>query len=231
MTEQEMLKAAAADYSLSLIEDDMIIGLGTGSTVKYFLQGMAERIESGQLKNIKGIPSSRQTEKIAKDLCIPLTTFEEYDTIDITVDGADEVDPNLNLIKGGGGAMLREKVIAQASKRFVIIIDKTKYSDKLGTLFFVPVEVLPYALPIELSYLNTLGAKIKIRKLKSGEYYKTDQDNFILDCHFGPIDDPENLSLALNLRAGIMAHGLFLSLANDVIMADGIEVRHLTRNE
>jgi ribose 5-phosphate isomerase A len=229
MSDQEKLKARAAEHVLSLIHDDMIIGLGTGSTAKYFLHGLAAKIQNGELKNIKGIPSSRQTEKIANELHIPLTSFDEHQTLDITIDGADEVDPDFNLIKGGGGALLREKIMAQASTRFVVIIDESKYSDRLGTLFFVPVEVLPYALPLELKFLKELGAEINIRQLENGNYFKTDQENYILDCHFGPIEDPDKLNHMLNMRAGIMEHGLFLSMANDVVMATEQGIKHLVR--
>lgn len=229
MSDQEKLKARAAEFVLSFIRDDTIIGLGTGSTTKYFLYGLAKKIQSGELKNIKGIPSSRQTEKIAKDLNIPLTSFDDHQTIDIYIDGADEVDPDLNLIKGGGGALLCEKIMAQASKRFVVIIDESKYSDRLGTLFFVPVEVLPYALPLKVQFLKELGAKVKIRQLDNGNFFKTDQDNYILDCHFGVIKDPYKLDQMLNMRAGIMEHGLFLTMANDVVMATEQGIKHLVR--
>jgi ribose 5-phosphate isomerase A len=229
MSDQELLKARAAEYVLSFIHDNMVVGLGTGSTVKYFLHGLAAKIQTGEIKNIKGIPSSRQTEKIANELHIPLTSFDEHQILDITIDGADEVDLDLNLIKGGGGALLREKIMVQASKRLVIIIDKSKYSEKLGTLFFVPIEVLPYALPLELKFLQELGAKIKIRQLGDEDYYKTDQENYILDCHFGPIENPEKLDQKLNMRAGIMEHGLFLSVADDVIMATEQGIKHLVR--
>ncbi len=229
MSDQEKLKAQAGEYAVKLIRNNMIVGLGTGSTVKYFMQGLAEKIQNSKLKNIKGIPSSRQTEKIARELNIPLTSFDEYQTIDITIDGADEVDPDFNLIKGGGGALLREKIMAQASKRFVIIIDESKYTSKLGSIFVVPVEVLPYALPLEMKFLKETGAKIKIRKLSNGAYFKTDQENYILDCNFSLIEDPQKLSEALNMRAGILEHGLFLSVSTDVIIATDHEVRHLTK--
>ena len=229
MSDQEKLKAQAGEYAVKLIQNNMIVGLGTGSTVKYFLQGLATKIQNGKFMNIKGVPSSRQTEKIARELNIPLTSFDEYQTIDITIDGADEVDPDFNLIKGGGGALLREKIMAQASKRFVIIIDESKYTAKLGTIFVVPVEVLPYALPLEMKFLKDTGAEIKIRKLSNGEYFKTDQGNYILDCNFSLIDNPQKLSEVLNMRAGIMEHGLFLSVTTDVVMATDHEVRHLTR--
>jgi ribose 5-phosphate isomerase A len=226
MSEKEALKAKAAEYALSFVQDHMVIGLGTGTTTGYFLNGLAKRIKNGKLKNIVGIPSSKKTERIASEMDIPLASFDQYQIIDITVDGADEVDHELNLIKGGGGALLREKVMAQASKRFVIIIDDSKYSDNLGNLFFVPVEVLPYAYPLESEYIKSLGAEIKIRKNSDSEFFKTDQQNYILDCHFGIINDPDQLSTALNQRAGVMAHGLFLNMTTDVVMATGHEVKH-----
>lgn len=227
MSDQEKLKAQAGEYAVKLIRNNMIVGLGTGSTVKYFLQALANKIRNGELENIKGIPSSLQTEAISIDLQIPLTTYHEYQTLDITVDGADEVDPDFNLIKGCGGALLREKIMAQASKRFVIIIDESKYSAKLGTKFAVPVEILPYAMPLEMKYLKDLGAGIKIRKMTNGQYYKTDQDNNIIDCNFGPIPDADKLAVTLKMRAGIQEHGLFLSVTTDVIIATQNEVKHL----
>ncbi len=228
---QDKLKARAAELAANLVKDGMIVGLGTGSTVRYFLEALAKRVHSGELKNILGIPSSLQTEQISGDLGIPLTSYADYQELDITVDGADEVDPEFNLIKGGGGAFLREKVMAQTSKRFIIIIDESKFSDKLGTLFFVPVEVLPYALPLEMKYLTELGANVQIRKMGDENYYKTDQNNYVLDCQFGPIKDAIKLDEALNSRAGIMAHGLFLSMTDEVILASEKEVKHMKKHE
>ena len=229
MSEQEKQKAQAGRYAARLIGNNMIVGLGTGSTAQYFLQELAKRIRNSELHNIKGIASSRRTEEISRDLQIPLTTYDEHQHLDITVDGADEVDPDFNLIKGGGGALLREKIMAQASKRYVIIADESKYSLQLGTRFSIPVEVLPYALPLVMRYLKDKGAQIQIRQNEQGTYYQTDQGNYIVDCNFGPITDTTKLSVDLKLRAGIMEHGLFLSLATDIILATPKEIKHLKK--
>jgi ribose 5-phosphate isomerase A len=230
MTGQEKLKARAAEYALQFVEDGMVIGLGTGSTVQYFLELLGKKIRGGDLKNIRGIPSSLKTESIAGELKIPLVTFKEYQHLDLSVDGADEVDPALNLIKGGGGALLREKIVAQASERYVIIIDESKYSDKLGSRWSVPVEILPYALPVELKFIAGLGAKVQIRKHPDGRFYQTDQKNYIVDCNFGPIGNAAELAIKLKLRAGIQEHGLFISVTTDVILAKPDSIEHLKRS-
>lgn len=227
MSVQEELKAHAAEYAVRFIEDNMVIGLGSGSTVQYFLEALGRKISNGNLKNIKGIPSSIQTENIARELQIPLVTFNDYQSLDLSVDGADEVDPDLNLIKGGGGALLREKIVAQASKRLIIIADETKYSPKLGTKWSVPVEVLPYALPLITQYIKDLGALVDIRKQPDGQLYQTDQRNYILDCNFGPIDDARQLAIKLKMRAGVQEHGLFISVTTDVILARQDAIDHL----
>jgi len=225
----ESLKKKAAEKAVEFIKSDMVIGLGTGSTAAFALQRIAELLKSGELKNILGIPSSVQTAKEALKLGIPLTTFDDHPTIDITIDGADEVDPQLNLIKGGGGALLREKILAQFSKRVIIIVDESKLSPVLGSQHPLPVEVLPFAWRPEALYLESLGAKITLRQQADGNVYHTDQDNFILDCQFGEIKEPETLAAKLQQRAGIMAHGLFLGMASEVIVAGEKGIRHLTR--
>ena len=207
----------------------MTVGLGTGSTVKFALERISELLKSGQLKNILGIPSSIHTERLAGSLSIPLTTFEERRVIDITIDGADEVDPNLDLIKGGGGALLREKILAQASRRNIIIVDEGKLSRQLGAHWALPLEVLPFAQPLIIEYVQALGARATLRKKENGEIVLTDQNNRIIDAHFGPIEDPVRLSSLLNQRAGIVEHGLFLGLATDVVVAGKEGVRILQR--
>ncbi|MBW2029264.1 MAG: ribose-5-phosphate isomerase RpiA [Deltaproteobacteria bacterium] len=229
MDERSLLKQKAALKAVEFVESGMVLGLGTGSTVRYALEAIGERVREGSLKGIVGIPSSKDTEKKSQDLGIPLTSFQEHTTIDLTIDGADEVDPDLNLIKGGGGALLREKVIAQASRRNIIIVDEGKLSPCLGTLFQVPVEVIPFAWALEAAYIERLGARVNLRKAPDGKVYETDQGNVILDCRFGPIKEPEKLALDLCKRAGIVEHGLFLGLASDVIVAGKDGIRHLKR--
>jgi ribose 5-phosphate isomerase A len=225
----DRLKQKAAAYAVDFVKSGMVLGLGTGSTTRFALEDIGLRIQNGQLRGIVGIPSSLQTEKIAKDVGIPLTSFDKHQEIDLTIDGADEVDPQLNLIKGGGGALLREKILAQSSRRNIIIVDENKLSPQLGTHFSLPVEVIPFAWKPVADYVSSLGADVTLRKNNEGSAYTTDQNNFILDCNFGPISDPKELALKLSQRAGIVEHGLFLGLATEVIVATENGIRHLKR--
>jgi ribose 5-phosphate isomerase A len=206
----------------------MVVGLGTGSTTHFALLRLAELIRSGRLREIVGIPSSLRTESAARELGIPLTDFERHPQIDITIDGADEVDPELDLIKGGGGALLREKVLAQATRRNVIIVDESKLAPRLGTKWALPVEVVPFARPAEERFIATMGAAVALR-MKDGRPVTTDQGNLLLDAAFGPMENPAAIAGQLNGRAGIVEHGLFLGLASDVIVAGKEGLRHLTR--
>jgi len=194
------------------------------------VQRLAARIKGGELKNIVGIPSSADTERLARELAIPLTGFEQRQQIDINIDGADEVDPDLNLIKGGGGALLREKIVAQASLRNIIVVDESKMSPQLGTNWAVPIEVIAFARKVEEKFLISLGASVTTRSFEDGNYFRTDQDNLILDAGFGQIADPAKLAALLAGRAGIVEHGLFLGLASDVIVAGAEGIRHLQRS-
>lgn len=229
MATQDELKKRAALRAVEFIESDMVVGLGTGSTTQFAVERIAERIKAGELKNIVGIPSSVRTEKLALKLGIPLASFDDQPQINVTIDGADEVDPDLNLIKGGGGALLREKVLAQASRQNIIIVDGSKISPQLGTNWTLPVEVIPFALKTEENYLRYLGARVSVRIRDGGSLFRTDQDNLILDADFGPIADVKKFADLLNQRAGIVEHGLFLGLASDVIVAAEDGIRHLKR--
>lgn len=211
----------------------MVVGLGHGSTAIFAVYRIAQLLRSGQLKNILGVPCSVHVQKEAQELGIPLITLNDCLSIDLaidlTIDGADEVDPDLNLIKGGGGALLREKIVAQASRREVIVVDESKLSPALGTHWPVPVEVVPFGCRSQYAYLESLGARVTMRQNNDGTIFKTDQGNHLLDCDFGPISQPYQLAAKLNGRSGIVEHGLFLDLATDVIVASKQEVRHLTR--
>ena len=229
MATQTDLKQEAAWRAVEFVESGMVVGLGSGSTAAFAIQRIAARIRAGELENIVGIPSSDNTERLARELGIPLTGFDEHQHIDINIDGADEVDPELNLIKGGGGALLREKVVAQASRRSIIIVDETKLSPQLGTNWAVPVEVIAFARKVEEKYLMSLGASVTTRGLKDGNYFRIDQNNLILDADFGPIADTAALANLLGDRAGIVEHGLFLGLTSEVIVAGAEGVRHLHR--
>jgi ribose 5-phosphate isomerase A len=165
----------------------------------------------------------------AAKMGIPMLTEDLPQAIDVTIDGADEVDPQLNLIKGGGGALLREKIVAQASCREIIIVDESKLSPQLGTHWPVPVEVLPYGWQSQARYLESLGAEVVLRQSADGKEFCTDQGNIILDSRFGPIADLEDLAQKLAARAGIMEHGLFLNLADDIIVAGSGGIKHLKR--
>jgi len=229
MATQDELKLKAAFQAVDFIKSGMVIGLGSGSTANFAVQRIADRMATGELENIVGIPSSARTERLAQELGIPLTGFEQQPNIDITIDGADEVDPQLNLIKGGGGALLREKVVAQASRRNIIIVDESKLSPQLGVHWALPVEVVAFACKLEENFLKSLGASVAIRRLEDGDYFRTDQNNLIIDTDFGPIGDLEKLAAQLGSRAGIVGHGLFLGLASDVIVAGADGIRHLKK--
>lgn len=208
-------KQAAARASLRFINDGDIVGLGTGSTVYYTLQFIGEQVRQG-LK-ILGIATSKQTEKIAADLGIPLTTLDEHQNIDVDIDGADEIDPQMSLIKGGGGAFLREKIVASAAKKLVIVADSTKQVSVLGKVP-VPVEVVPFAQALVAKEIKSLGASVQLRQNKNGKVYVTDESHHILDCNFGQIADPRGLERELEDIPGVLGHGLFVGMADVVLV-------------
>ena len=208
----------------------MVVGLGTGSTANFAIDRIGEKIRSGELQDIVGIPSSERTENLARKLNIALSDLTTHPAIDLTIDGADEVDPDLNVIKGGGGALLREKIVAQASRRNIIIVDESKLSPQLGTRWALPIEVVPFACKTEQIFLESIGGSVTLREDARKAPYLTNQKNYILDANFGPISNPGELVAGLNERAGIVEHGLFLGLATDVIVAAADGIRHLTRS-
>ena len=214
--EREDLKKQAGEEAVRHIKDGMIVGLGTGSTVEYFLRELGKQVKNG-LK-IQGIPTSVHTKRIAKDENIPLTTIEEHPKIDVTVDGADEVDSFLNLIKGGGGALVREKIIAFNSKKVIIIIDDSKIVKALGIDFPLPVEVVKFAWTSTRKTLEEFGCEATLREVMEGEPFITDNGNYILDCEFEPIEDPEQLHVNLNNIPGVVENGLFIGLVDEVIV-------------
>jgi ribose 5-phosphate isomerase A len=226
---REDLKRQAAERAVEFVESGMVVGLGFGSTARYAVERIAQRLAAGDLREIVAVPTALQVEREARRLGIPLTSLVEHPQIDLTIDGADEVDPNLDLIKGGGGALLREKIVAQASRREIIVVDEAKLSEKLGTRFPVPVEVLPFGQGAMAQYLEQLGAAIALRLAPSGQPFETDQGNWILDATFGPLEDPQPVADQLDRKAGVVAHGLFLGLATDVIVAGPGGLRHLRR--
>jgi ribose 5-phosphate isomerase A len=222
------LKKEAAERAVRYISSGMTVGLGTGSTAIFAIRQIGALLQSGELKNIVGFATSKASWDASVELKIPMLTEDLPKGIDVTIDGADEVDPQLNLIKGGGGALLREKLVAQASKREIIVVDESKLSPRLGTLHVLPIEVLPFGWRSQARFLESLGATYVVRQTADGREYRTDQGNLILDCDFGPILDVAKLARELEERAGIVEHGLFLNLTRTVIVAGAAGVRELT---
>lgn len=211
------------------LESGTTVGLGTGSTADFFLTELAAALQSGKLRDIRGVPTSKQSERRAVELHIPLTTLAEHPVCDVTVDGADEVAPNLDLIKGLGGALLREKVVAQNSKKLVIIADEGKVVPHLGAKAPLPVEVAQFGYEAQDAFLRSLGATPKLRMAGKGMVFVTDNGNFIYDCHFPRIDKPAELEAAMKRRAGIVETGLFVGLATIVLVGNDLtvlEMRH-----
>jgi ribose 5-phosphate isomerase A len=224
----DLEKAAAARASLRFVRDGMTLGLGTGSTAAHVVRFLGEQVKAG-LK-IRGIPTSVRTGDLAVSLGIPLTTLEECQQIDVDIDGADEFDPQLHLIKGGGGALLREKIIASASRQVVIIADSSKQVAVLGK-FPLPVEVIPFAQPLVAKRISALGAAVKLRKDTKGNTFITDEGHHILDCSFGQIPDPPALARKLSDMPGVVEHGLFIDLATVVLVAKGDNVTEFRRDK
>jgi len=218
-------KEAAARAGLRFIRDGQVIGLGTGSTAAFFIRLLGEQVRDGL--RIRGIPTSVRSKELALSLGIPLTTLEECQEIAVTVDGADEVDPELRLIKGGGGALLREKVVASATRQLVIVADATKRVPVLGK-FPLPVEVIQFAQALVAKRIAALGAEVRLRA-ESGIPFVTDENNHILDCHFGEIPDADGLARQLSDMPGVVEHGLFIGMVSTALFAKGSEVVELHR--
>jgi ribose 5-phosphate isomerase A len=228
----EALKRAAAEKAAEWIRDGMTLGLGTGSTVRHLLDVIAERRAAGEWRSVVGVPTSLDTERRAGALGIPLATLAERPRVDLTIDGADEVDPALRLIKGLGGALLREKIVAAASATLVIVADASKLVDRLGTRAPLPVEVDPFGEAIQPPFLRSLGCEPALRRTADGAPLVTDGGNHVFDCRFPDgIADPEALETALARRPGIMESGLFLGLATAAVIAgpQGVQVREAAR--
>lgn len=222
MDAAESAKILAAQNSLEFVQDGMVVGLGSGSTATHFIKLLGGKVKRG-LK-IRGIPSSKASEDLAKSLSIPVIDFRQCAEIDVAIDGADEIGPHLALIKGGGGALLREKIVASAAKRFIVVADSSKVVPLLGK-FPLPVEVIPMAAPLIEKKIRALGIRSRVRQAKSGGDYITDEGNLILDCECGEIQDPEALAAAIRAMVGVVEHGLFLDMAEMALVADGTEVK------
>lgn len=230
MHDTEALKRRAAEAALALVDHGMVLGLGTGSTVAHFLELLGQKLAAGELRDVVGVPTSVRTGREARAAGIPLASLSEHAALDLTVDGADEVSPSLDLIKGMGGALLREKMVAQASRRLVIIADEGKAVERLGTVSPLPVEVVDWGWAVHLRFLQEQGASVSVRMLPDGPPYKSDNGNIILDCRFpGGIPDPHGLEAALRARAGVVETGLFLGMAEAAYLAGDGAVRRLVR--
>ncbi len=224
--DRDALKRAAAEAAVELVEDGMVVGLGTGSTAAFALDALGRRHQQGL--HFLGIPTSEATAARARAAGIPLTSFAEHRQIDLTIDGADEVERGtLNLIKGRGGALLHEKIVAAASRRLAIIVDGTKLVDRLGTRAPVPVEVVAFGLDATRVSLEVLGASVRLRRSPAGEPFVTDSGNQILDCSFGPIADPARLEERIKRLVGVIESGLFICRADPVFVADAAGVHRL----
>ena len=230
-TDIAQLKQQAAEYAVTqFIQSGMLIGLGFGSTAIHAVNKIGALLISSDLKDITAIACAKSTEDHARQLGIPLIEFGPDTEIDITIDGADEVDPQFNVIKGGGGALTREKVVATASKREVIVVDEGKLSDVLGTQWHIPIEVVPFGWQTQMGFLRRLGADPVRRMDQDGSPIITDQHSYIIDADFGQITDPVGLAAILKARTGIVEHGLFLNLATDIIVASTSGITHLQKD-
>jgi ribose 5-phosphate isomerase A len=229
MKDRDRLKRAAAERALDFVENGMVLGLGTGSTAAFFVAALAARVAQGLA--IVAIPTSERTAAQARQLGIPLASFAEHRRIDLAIDGADEVQrTTLDLIKGRGGALLREKIVAAASSRFIVIVDADKLVDRLGETGPLPVEVAQFGWQVTAGALERLGSRPELRRAASGHTFVTDGGNFILDCLFGPIGDPPEIEQRINSIVGVVENGLFVGRSSAVIVAsqDGIDVLTLS---
>jgi ribose 5-phosphate isomerase A len=224
------VKQRAAQAALKHVQSGMVVGLGTGSTADFFLIALADAIRTGQLRDIKGVPTSKQSERRSMEMGIPLFSLAQCPVCDVTVDGADEVAPDLNLIKGLGGALLREKIVAQNSKKLVIIADESKVVRHLGEKSPLPVEVAQFGYETQERFLRTLKAEPKLRVSPGGMVFVTDNGNYIYDCYFkAGIESPAYVESALNHRAGIVESGLFLNMATVALIGTESSVLEMRR--
>ncbi|MBM4121370.1 MAG: ribose-5-phosphate isomerase RpiA [Nitrospira sp.] len=228
MENLDTLKRIAAEAAVAHVRDGMVVGLGTGSTARYVVLALGERVKAG-LK-IKGVPTSRGTAELARKSGIPLVETEDSWAIDVDIDGADQVDPQLNLIKGGGGALLKEKIVATAARQVIIVVDHTKLVPALGNSFPLPVEVVPFGWGSTARQIDELGMKPVLRE-RNGEIFRTEAGHYILDLHIGRIENPAELETRLNLIPGVVETGLFVG-RTDILMVgtpQGVEVRQAKR--
>ncbi len=225
LMKQEVGRAAA-----NRVKSDSIVGLGTGSTTAYAIEFIGDRLQKGEIENIQGIPTSFQAEVLAKQYGIPLTTLDAAERIDIAIDGADEVDPHKNLIKGGGAAHTREKIVDALAKEFVVVVDSGKLVDKLGAKFLLPVEVIPMAVTPAMRALEALGGKPELRMgIKKAGPVVTDQGNLVVDVKFADIPHPADLERQINNIPGVLENGLFVGVADIILVGEVVDGRPQVR--
>jgi ribose 5-phosphate isomerase A len=229
MSDSDAFKRLAGHAAVEHVSSGMVVGLGHGSTAIHATRRIAELLSQGRLENIRGVPCSRAVAGEAGRLGIPLFTLDDVERVDLTIDGADEADDGLNLIKGGGGALLREKMVAQMSEREIIVADHTKLSTRLGTRFPLPIEVVDFGVATTMRWIEGQGARCSLR-MAGDSLFRTDQGNVIIDADFGPIEDVGGLAARLEARAGIVEHGLFIGLADALIVAGPQGLRTLTKS-
>jgi ribose 5-phosphate isomerase A len=229
VTSLDAYKQQAADHALQYVQSGMVLGLGSGSTASRLLAPLAERLRDGRLRDIVGVPTSERTAAIARELGIPLATLAEQPRLDLAIDGADEVDPSLNLIKGLGGALLREKIVAASAERFMIIADESKLVGQLGARAPLPVEIVAFGLPLAARRLAELGCTPELRRSADGSPFRTDEGHVILDCAFAGIADAVALNAALNAIPGVVEHGLFIGMASVALIAGASGVSTMIR--
>ncbi len=224
MSEQDpvkLMKQQVGKAAADRVKSGSIVGLGTGSTTAYTLQYLGERLQSGELQDIKGVPTSFQASVLAKQYGIPLVTLDDIDHMDVAIDGADEVDPNKNLIKGGGAAHTREKIVDTLADQFIVVVDSSKLVDKLGSTFLLPVEVMPLAITPVMQKIEKLGGKPTLRMgVKKAGPVITDQGNMVIDVKFDSIDDPAELEKTLNNIPGVLENGLFVGVADIILVGE-----------
>ncbi len=226
MSAQDQWKQRAAERAVEAVESGMVLGLGTGSTAWFAVERIGERLRAGALTRIAGVPTSRRTEEQARGLGIPIVSLDDHPVLDLAIDGADEISPTLDLVKGRGGALLREKMVERAARRFIVIADESKRVDHLGVTGAMPVEVVQFCWRFNAARLSALGCEAKLR-MNGAAPYVTDNGNYLIDCYFtDPIADPSAVASAIQDLTGVVEHGLFLGLATEAIVAgsDGVRV-------
>jgi ribose 5-phosphate isomerase A len=231
MADYEVFKRQAAEDALQYIHSGMTLGLGTGSTATHMLHVLAEALRDGRLRDIVGVPTSDVIGVLARQLGVPTATLDERPQLDLALDGADEIDPSLNLIKGLGGALLREKIVAASADRFIVLADESKLVTRLGTRAPLPVEVVEFGLPLATRRLTELGSVPMLRRSADGNAFRTDEGNVILDCRFPGIADSPALNAAINAIPGVAAHGLFIGMAALALVGGPAGVAKIVRQQ